>query len=176
MKPTTSTEPASDIVVETEAGAIEIRLRENPDGVTRVDLCRNGMWITDRIPGVSQSFADQVPFHAVLSLNAREGRDLHDFIRKAEGPLHDAITIKRLPAPQRRACRSALGEITRWLVRNTRTVKSDTYLSDDFLTLDFGDVDGSGRGKSGNAFWGLPVPIRKSPTRERHLFPTCGRA
>ena len=57
-------------LVETDAGAIEIRLRENPDGITRVDLCRNGMWITDRIPGVSQSFADQVPFHAVLSLNA----------------------------------------------------------------------------------------------------------
>ena len=161
-------------VVETEAGAIEIRLRENPDGVTRVDLCRNGMWITDRIPGVSQSFADQVPFHAILSLNARDGRDLHDFIRMAEGPLHDAITIKRLPAPQRKTCRSALGAITQWISRNTRTVKSDAYLSDDFLTLDFGDTGGKGRGKSGNAFWGLPVTIRRSPARERHLFPTSG--
>ena len=103
-------------LVETDAGAIEIRLRENPDGITRVDLCRNGMWITDRIPGVSQSFADQVPFQAVLSLNALDGRDLHDFIRIAEGPLHDAITIKRLPAPQRKACRSALGAITQWML------------------------------------------------------------
>ena len=42
-------------LVETEAGAVEIRLRENPDGITRVDLCRNGMWITDRIPrGVTE--------------------------------------------------------------------------------------------------------------------------
>ena len=161
-------------LVETEAGAVEIRLRENPDGITRVDLCRNGMWITDRIPGVSQSFADQVPFHAVLSLNARDGRDLHNFIRIAEGPLHDAITIKRLPAPQRKACRSALGAITQWMLRNTRAVKSDAYLSDDFLTLDFGDAGGKGRGKSGNAFWGLPVTIRRSPARERHLFPTEG--
>ena len=161
-------------LVETDAGAIEIRLRENPDGITRVDLCRNGMWITDRIPGVSQSFADQVPFHAVLSLNAIEGRDLHDFIRIAEGPLHDAITIKRLPAPQRKACRSALGAITRWMSSNTRAVKSDAYLSDDFLTLDFGDAGGKGRGKSGNAFWGLPVTIRRSPARERHLFSTTG--
>ena len=157
-------------LIETGAGAIEIRLRENPDGITRVDLCRNGMWITDRIPGVSQSFADQVPFHAVLSLSAREGRDLHDFIRIAEGPLHDAITIKRLPAPQRKECRSALGAITRWLLSNTQAVKSDAYLSDDFLTLDFGDTDGKGRGKSGNAFWGLPVPIRRIPARDRHLF------
>lgn len=161
-------------LVETEAGAVEIRLRENPDGITRIDLCRNGMWITDRIPGVSQSFADQVPFHAVLSLNARDGRDLHNFIRIAEGPLHDAITIKRLPAPQRKACRSALGAITQWMLRNTRVVKSDAYLSDDFLTLDFGDAGGKGRGKSGNAFWGLPVTIQRSPARERHLFSTSG--
>lgn len=161
-------------LVETDAGAIEIRLRENPDGITRVDLCRNGMWITDRIPGVSQSFADQVPFHAILSLNAREGRGLHDFIRIAEGPLHDAITIKRLPAPQRRACRSALRAITEWIVRNTRAVKSDAYLSDDFLTLDFGDPDGSGKGQSGNAFWGLPVPIQRRPVRDRHLSSTDG--
>lgn len=161
-------------LVETEAGAIEIRLRENPDGITRVDLCRNGMWITDRVPGVSQSFTDQVPFHAILSLNALEGRDLHDFIRIAEGPLHDAITIKRLPAPQRKACRSALGAITQWMLSNTRTVKSDAYVSDDFLTLDFGDAGGKGQGKSGNAFWGLPVTIRRSPERERHLFPTAG--
>ncbi len=161
-------------LVETDAGAIEIRLRENPEGITRVDLCRNGMWITDRIPGVSQSFADQVPFHAVLSLNALDGRNLHDFIRIAEGPLHDAITIKRLPAPQRKACRSALGAITQWMLRNTRAVKSDAYLSDDFLTLDFGDAGGKGRGKSGNAFWGLPVTIQRSPARERHLFSTSG--
>ena len=161
-------------LVETDAGAIEIRLRENTDGITRVDLCRNGMWITDRIPGVSQSFADQVPFHAVLSLSALEGRDLHDFIRIAEGPLHDAITIKRLPAPQRKACRSALRAITQWMLRNTRAVKSDPYLPDDFLTLDFGDTGGKGRGKSGNAFWGLPVTVRRSPARERHLFPTEG--
>ena len=161
-------------LVETESGAIEIRLRENTDGITRVDLCRNGMWITDRIPGVLQSFADQVPFHAVLSLNAWKGRDLHDFIRISEGPLHDAITIKRLPKPQRKACRSALAAITQWLLINTRAVKSDAYLSDDFLTLDFGDTNGKGRGSSGNAFWGLPVPIRRSPARERHLFPTTG--
>ena len=160
--------------VETDAGVIDIRLRENPDSITRVDLCRNGMWITDRIPGVSQSFAEQVPFQAVLSLNAEDGRDLHDFIRIAEGPLHDAITLKRLQAPQRKACRSALGEIRKWMLKNTRAVKSDAYLSDDFLTLDFGDAGGKGRGKSGNAFWGLPVPIRRSPAREHQVFSSPG--
>ena len=157
-------------IVETEAGAIDIRLRENPAGITRVDLCRNGMWITDRIPSISQSFTDQIPFHAILSLSAQRGGDLHDFIRIAEGPLHDAITIKRLPALQRKACRSALQELAEWIVRNTRAVKSDAYMSDDYLVLDFGDEDGKRHGRSHNVYWGMPVPINRNPARERQLF------
>ena len=158
-------------LIDTEAGQIEIRLFQNPDDITRIHLCRNGMWITDRIPVIYQRLADQTPFHAVLSLNARDGRELHDFIRIAEGPLHDAINIKRLPAPKRTACRSALREIAEWIVTNTPAVKSDAYMSDDFLTLDFGDEDGRGRGKSRNVFWGTPVPISRSPARQLHLFP-----
>ena len=158
-------------LIDTEAGQIEIRLLQNPDDITRIHLCRNGMWITDRIPVIYQRLADQIPFHAILSLNARDGRELHDFIRIAEGPLHDAINIKRLPAPKRTACRNALREIAEWIVTNIPAVKSDTYMPDDYLTLDFGDEDGRGRGKSRNVFWGTPVPISRSPARQLHLFP-----
>ena len=158
-------------LIDTGAGEIEIRLLQNPDGITRIHLCRNGMWITDRIPGFYQRFADQIPFHAILSLNARDGRELHDFIRIAEGPLHDAINIKRLPAQKRTACRSALRDIAEWIVSNTPVVKSDAYMSDDYLSLDFGDEDGRGHGKSRNVFWGIPVPISRSPARQLHLFP-----
>ena len=158
-------------LIDTEAGQIEIRFLQHPDGITRIHLCRNGMWITDKIPGFYQRFADQIPFHAILSLNARDGRELHDFIRIAEGPLHDAINIKRLPAPKRTACRSALREIAEWIVSKIPAVKSDAYMSDDYLTLDFGDGDGRGLGKSRNVFWGMPVPISRSPARQLHLLP-----
>ena len=158
-------------LIDTEAGQIEIRLLQDPDDITRIHLCRNGMWITDRIPVIYQRLGDQIPFHAILSLNARDGRELHDFIRIAEGPLHDAINIKRLPATKRTACRSALREIAEWIVTNTPAVKSDAYMSDDYLTLDFGDEDGRGRGKSRNVFWGMPVPISRNPARQLHLFP-----
>ena len=156
-------------LIDTGAGEIEIRLRQNPDGITRIHLCRNGMWITDRIPGFYQRFADQIPFHAILSLNARDGRELHDFIRIAEVPLHDAISMKRLPAQKRTACRSALRDIAEWIVSNTPVVKSDAYMSDDYLSLDFGDEDGRGRGKSRNVFWGTPVPISRNPARQLYL-------
>ena len=105
--------------VETSAGSIEIRLLETPSGIPRVDLCRNGMWITDdkKIPGFYQKFTEKVPFQAVLSLDAKEGRDLHDLIRIAEGPLHDSIAIKRLPEQRRKDCRKALLEIVSWIQR-----------------------------------------------------------
>ena len=159
--------------IPTKAGEIGIRLCESESGMTRVDLCRNGMWIADdkKIPGFYQRFTDQVPFHAILTLNAKKGRKLHDFIRVAEGPLHDSISMKRLPREDERACRAALRQISDWILRNTPTVKSDAYIPSDFLSLAFGDDTGIGRGKSRNAFWGIPVVIVRNPARELPVFP-----
>lgn len=156
--------------ITTSAGQIDIRLRENPSGITRVDLCRNGMWITDKIPGFHQKFVDQVPFHAILSLNAQEGGVLYDLIRVAEGPLHDSINMKRLEEEDRRECRNALREVIKWILSHTRQVETDSFFSPDFLTLDFGDEHGSGHGNSGKVFWGRPVPVSKNPARQLRLF------
>ena len=158
--------------VETSAGNIEIRILETPSGTPRVDLCRNGMWIADdrRIPGFYQKFTDKVPFQAVLSLDADEGRDLHDLIRIAEGPLHDSIAIKRLPKQRRKECQEALGDIVAWIMRNTPSVKSEAYVAHDFLTLDFGNEGEKGAGKSGRGFWGVPVAVNRNPARQLLLF------
>lgn len=151
----------------TTAGEIEIHLIDNAAGVTRIDLCRNGMWIAaDRkIPGFEYKFADQEPFCAVLSLNAQEGGVLHDDIRIAEGPLHDSINLKCLPPERRKRCRETLREIVDWIKENTKTVESDTYIPPDFLTIDFGDEDEEGGGRSRKGFWGAPVPINRRPTQ-----------
>ena len=163
-------------VIETEVGAIAIHLRENPAGTTRIDLCRNGMWITDDksatgIPGFYYRFTERIPFQAVLSLNADDGRDLHELIRIAEGPLHDSIRVKRLPRADQSRCRNALDEIRIWIIKHTRPIQSDPYTPDDFLTLDFGDDAGAGSGKSRKAHWGTPVPINRRPVRQLLLFP-----
>ena len=159
--------------VETSAGSIDIHLLESASGITRIDLCRNGMWITDdkKIPGFYQKFTEKVPFQAVLSLNAQKGGDLHDLIRIAEGPLHDSIAIKRLPKQRRTECRKALLDIVDWVLRNTPSVKSDAYVAPDFLTLDFGDEAGKGRGARRRGFWGVPVAINRNPARQFLLLP-----
>ena len=161
--------------ISTSAGDIEIRLLEISSGNTRIDLCRNGMWITDdrRITGFQQKFIDQVPFQAVLSLNARDGGDLHEHLRLAEGPLHNSIALKRLPSDARKACRKALGEIVAWLLANTPKIKSDAYVPSEYLSLDFGDTGdhgGNGTGKRQKRFWGAPVVIRRNPSRQLHFL------
>ena len=163
-------------LIQTEAGAIAIHLQENPTGTTRIDLCRNGMWITDDksatgIPGFYYSFTERIPFHAVLSLNADDGRDLHQLIRIAEGPLHDSIRLKGLPRTDQSRCRNALNEIRTWIVEHTRPIQSDAYSPDDFLTLGFGDNAGAGAGKSNKVHWGTPVPVNRRPARQLLLFP-----
>lgn len=161
--------------IATSAGEIDIRLLETDAANSRIELCRNGMWITDdrRIPGFQQKFTDRVPFHAVLSLNASDGQMLHEYLRVAEGPLHNSITIKRLPNEAAKACRKALGEIVVWILENTPKVQSDAYVPPDYLSLDFGDAGsegGNGTGKRRKTFWGTPVPITRNPSRQLHLL------
>ena len=161
--------------IPTSVGKIDIRLLRLSSGNTRIDLCRNGMWITEgrSIPGFSQQFADHMPFHAVLSLNARDGRQLHDLVRIAEGPLHDSITIKRLPEADRWTCRTALREIVAWILEHVPQIESDSYRPPDYLSLDFsdlGDEGGDGTGKARKVFWGAPIAIRRNPARQLHLL------
>ncbi len=151
--------------VKNRLGNVEVRIREVPTGNTRVHLCRNGMWITDKIPGFSQKFADRVPFNAIVSLHAADGRDLHKLIRDAEGPLHNSILLKRLRTDQQSQCRKALRRIVDWILDNTTEVKSDAYSPDDFLVLDTGD-DLGGDGHLRAAFRGTPTIVHRHPARQ----------
>ena len=154
----------------TSAGTIEIRFAANPSGTIRFDLCRNGMWITDRLPGFYGKFADRIPFHAVLSLKADDGGRLHDFVKTAEGPLHDTLVAKRLPMRERNAFYGAMKEIVEWIRKHTPAIRSEAYTSDDFLTLDFGTDGSGGNGRNGKTFRGAPVVIGRRPAQQLRPF------
>ena len=158
--------------ISTSAGSIEIHLLENAASISRVDLCRNGMWITDKVPGFQQKFTDKVPFHAVLSLSAEKGGELHELVRVAEGPLHDTIVMKHLPVPERRTCYTALREVVEWIRSHTTTVDSSAYTTPDFLALNFGDEEGSRAQRGNRRFWGVPVAITHPPPRQMQFFTT----
>lgn len=149
----------------TELGELQISIRELSSGTPRVDLFRNGMWITDdkNLPRFYYAFQDRKPFHALLLLDSSSGGRLHELVRNAEGPLHDKLDIKqRLLKPEAKQLRSAFDEIRQWLKSVVPEIGSTSYSPDDFLTLDFGG-DGTG-GKSKRSFWGSPVAVtRRDP-------------
>ena len=151
----------------TSEGSIEIRLADNPAGVTRIDLCRNGMWITNSLPRFQGKFADRVPFRAVLSLTAGEGGRLHEFVRTAEGPLHDKVVVKRLERQDRRDFHKAMAEIVEWLRGRTDALGSDAFTADDFLTLDLG-LGGPGGVRGAKALRGAPVVTNRRPAEQLH--------
>ena len=155
-------------VVETKQGKIRVRIRERPSGTPRVDLCRNGMWITDdkNIPGFYYQFQDRQPFHALLLLDSQSGGRLHELVRNAEGPLHDKLDARqRLSKPEERDLRDAFGEVREWLRSTVPEIGSESYSPDDFLALDFGQNRAGGKAR--RSFWGSPVPV----TRREPSFP-----
>ena len=149
----------------TKLGIAEVRIREVPTGNTRIHLCRNGMWITDNIPSFGQKFADRIPFNAIVSLNAADGKDLHKLVRDSEGPLHNSVLLKRLRKNQQSQCREAFRWIVNWILNNTRKVESDAYSPDDFLVVESGEQHGSG-GQLRSGFTGVPVVVKRQPARQ----------
>lgn len=153
-------------MVEVSSGTIDVRIRENASGNTRAHLCRNGMWVTDKIPSFRNRFADRVPFQVILSVNATLGEKFHDLIRNAEGPLHNSIVLKRLPDEQRTLCRQELRSIVQWIWENTNEIKSDPYVPDDYLVIDSdGELSNGTRGRN-LGFRGTPTLVRRSPVRQ----------
>lgn len=156
--------------VETAQGKVRIRLLERDTGSTRVDLCRNGMWIADdlSIPGFYYKFQDRTPFHALLLLDARDDTELHRLVRDSEGPLHDSIHLKGLSESDARSFRRAFKEIREWLRANTTEFNSEPYSPDDFLAIDFGEVAKGAGGSKSRSFWGTPTVVkRRAPARTR---------
>ncbi len=85
-----------DICVDTDIGRISMRWRLlHQGGGSRVELCRNGMWVTDDLPKLRRNrFTEFKPFHCIILLNACDG-EIHRLVRKAEGPLHNHLEAKK---------------------------------------------------------------------------------
>ena len=146
----------------TEIGEMAIHLRHpSPNGMVRVDLCRNGMWIVDKndIPGFYGKFADREPFEAVLLVDADKGGEAHRLIRKAEGPLHNNLSTKLLSKREGKALRAVLEEIRERIRELVPEVGADTYSPDDVMILETGGVDGPGAKSGRMSFWGIPVEV-----------------
>ena len=145
-----------------------------PLGRTRLDLFRNGMWITDNIPELAPSvFADRREFHAVLM--PVQHSHLHRLVRKAEGPMHDELSPKkRLSEIEREQLGTALRAIATWLKDEVPRMKAEAYSPDDFLVVPSGG-EGHVGGSATYSMWGEPVIVRQARRRsQRRIDPRDG--
>lgn len=157
----------------TSAGDVDIRLRQPaPAGNTRVDLYRNGMWITNDIPYLKRAdFPNRPPFHAVLLLDASANNEFHRLVRKAEGPMHNELALMRLAKNERSALKKALQDTAKWIKDRIPEVSTENYSPDDFLVVETGG-EGPGRDAKPYAMWGAPVVIRKSGATQSSVATT----
>ena len=116
------------INVSTEIGCVNVYLRENQEGeTTRVDLCRNGMWITnDPLSLRKAQFSDLKPFQAVILLDPQSG-DLHRIIRKAEGPLHNELLSDSLTPEEKGFLDAAMNSIAESIRKHMPKFETESF-------------------------------------------------
>ena len=139
-----------DVTVHTDIGNVSMKLREVTDGKTRIDLCRNGMWITDKLPGKlrESQFTGLKPFHCVLLLDAEDG-EIHQLVRKAEGPLHNQLEIKKLTSrDERRKLTKAMEAIASKIREIIPEYDSERLKIPDFLSITSHGIASGGRRSS----------------------------
>ena len=113
---------------DTETG-VEVLLRpvtDQPAAGSRVNVFRNGMWITNNAPELQPgSFVGARPFDAVVLL---EEGGLFDLVRAAEGPEHRGIDLKRLSKARRRTLVAGLKQLAFRLRREAgEAASADRY-------------------------------------------------
>ncbi len=126
-------------------GTCELRILVGENLPKRVAVLRNGMLITEGLPGLRR-FGDFKEFAAVLECTAKKGLEL---LRDMEPPRHDAFEPDRLSPDRRGAGRTALRELADWvrkmLIRYAKDpVQEETNL--DELADYFGDEEEEGEG------------------------------
>ena len=159
----------SQDVIKTESGPIDISLSTSvPAGSTRFDLFRNGMWITDEVPGLRRSdFVDWQTFHAVLQ--CRPDTDFHRLVRNAEGPMHDHLAFNLLSAAKKKRLETAFRGVSDWIKSRVPKIKTEEYTPDDFLVVAVGG-EGGGGDRREFSMLGSPVVVQRPRTSQRELI------
>ena len=123
--------------VDVGCGRVEVLIRELTSGPSRIDLCRNGMWITDRLPRLqANKFGDRKPFHCLIKVTAQDG-DIHKLIRKSEGPLHNHIEAQKwLKEDEQKLLKKSFAHISDFLSENLEKLQDEEFPIDDFLSVE----------------------------------------
>ncbi|MBC6428527.1 MAG: hypothetical protein GDA55_04765 [Cellvibrionales bacterium] len=128
--------------LQTTLGRVKMYARQGQDiGGKRIVLCRNGMWITHRVPRLLDKFADRVNFDALLLVDAEESGDAHDAIKLAETPLHNKLEIKRITdSTEKKKFQTTLDEVCAGISEVIEKQNEEEFEVDDILPIEVGDA------------------------------------
>ena len=129
------------VKVETDIGIVEVIVRCPVESArTRLDLCRNGMWVTGDIPGLrAHQFGKVKPFHGILPL--RINKEFNRLVRKSEGPLHNECRIReKLNASEQKQLTSVFGAIREHLRKELPALEANAFRPDDIFVLPRGGL------------------------------------
>ena len=132
-----------EIKIGTPMGQVGVVVRHPVEGSTRADLCRSGMWITDRLPRFQNQFGNLESFHCLLPLRLNE--EFNRLVRKSEGPLHNGVQLQLLKASDRKQLGRIFGAIRDKLRKEIPELDTETFRPDDVFLLPTGGFVQGGR-------------------------------
>ncbi len=105
-------------------------LGANSSDRSRVQIFRDGMWITNNAPELGPgAFGGVQPFDAVLLLSDADPDDhteFYDLVRNSEGPEHRGLTkLRELPAKERKQLRDMLRRVAQRLKQEAGEIDAD---------------------------------------------------
>ena len=117
------------------------------EGASDIGLCRNGMWITknDQISGILKRshFSSYAPFHCLVLLSSHgKNRNVHNLVRKAEGPLHNEIHKKNLGVQDKKLFDKTWQKLREYLKDNLDKLQYQSFTIDDLFTVQRGSAAG----------------------------------
>lgn len=112
---------------------------------TRVQVFRDGMWITYRAPHLEyHAFGNTKPFDAVVLLTdpGRERKGtLYDLVRGAEGPAHRHLERRRLKPESQRSLADKLEKLARTLSERAGKLATDEGFAPEGFAVFPGDAE-----------------------------------
>ena len=112
---------------------------------TRVQVFRDGMWITYRAPHLEyHAFGKVKPFDAVVLLTdpgSERAGTLYDLVRGAEGPAHRHLETRRLKVDSRRRLAKKLKSLSRMLSDHAGTLATDEGFAPEGFAVFPGDAE-----------------------------------
>ena len=164
---------------------IKLRLLEGKERNTRVNIFREGMWITWEAPGLEPSkFAGYRQFDAVVLPNPQDSpNDLYQLIRTSEGPDHMDVDLANLNSREKKKLEGLFAEVCDLLKEKAGEVEGETFVPQGFADFPLGSVskaerlrtpartprssnnseEGGGRGDSGGSSNGGKREPRNRP-------------